>query len=83
MNSLVDAAHHIGQLPINLRELKPDFWLSNCHKWLMGQRSVAVLYVSKPFQHLVSSLPIGNTYTKRSAPSILAEGTRTFFLLIR
>lgn len=26
--SLVDAAHHLGQLPVDLKKVQPDFWLS-------------------------------------------------------
>lgn len=46
--SLVDAAHQIGQLPVNLKESQPSMWISNCHKWLHSHRGGAVLYVSKP-----------------------------------
>ncbi|GAA5982857.1 hypothetical protein JCM10908_006812 [Rhodotorula pacifica] len=60
--SLVDAAHQIGQMPVSLRKTKPDFWLSNCHKWLHAHRGVAVFYVDKKYQHLVHSSPIGHYY---------------------
>lgn len=46
--SVVDAAHSLGQEPdIHLKEARPDFWVSNCHKWLYAKRGCAVLYMSR------------------------------------
>nr|GAT59526.1 PLP-dependent transferase [Mycena chlorophos] len=62
--SLVDAAHLIGQeTNLRLNEVDPDFWVSNCHKWLYAKRSAAVLYVPKRNQHLIkSSFPTSGAY---------------------
>ncbi|KAF9223652.1 PLP-dependent transferase [Gyrodon lividus] len=62
--SVVDAAHSIGQeLDINLSAARPDFWVSNCHKWLFSKRGSAVLYVPKRNQHLIRSpIPTPDTY---------------------
>ncbi|BGP53102.1 hypothetical protein JCM8202_004186 [Rhodotorula sphaerocarpa] len=64
--SLVDGAHQIGQLPVSLRQTKPDFFISNAHKWLHAHRGVAIFYVDKKFQHLVHSYPIGHFYGSKS-----------------
>ncbi|KAI0303839.1 PLP-dependent transferase [Multifurca ochricompacta] len=54
--TVVDAAHSVGQEPnINLSEARPDFWVSNCHKWLFAKRPCAILYVPKRNQHLIQS----------------------------
>lgn len=53
--SLVDGAHGIGAIPIDLKKADPDFFVSNCHKWLYAHRSNAFLYV-----------PIRNRHIQRS-----------------
>lgn len=35
------------QLNIDLSAVQPDFWVSNCHKWLYAKRGCAVLYAAK------------------------------------
>ncbi|KAF8075269.1 pyridoxal phosphate-dependent transferase [Lyophyllum atratum] len=62
--SVVDGAHSVGQeVDINLSEAQPDFWVSNCHKWLSAKRAAAILYVPKRNQHIVkTSLPTSHTY---------------------
>ncbi|PBK87096.1 hypothetical protein ARMGADRAFT_1085855 [Armillaria gallica] len=61
---VVDAAHAIGQQKgIQLDQVKPDLWISNCHKWLVEKRSAAVLYAPKRDQYIVkSSFPTSSTY---------------------
>lgn len=52
----------VGQLPVDLRQARPDFWVSNVHKWLYVHRGAAILYVAKRHQHLMHSIPIGQYY---------------------
>ncbi|KAF8647322.1 hypothetical protein AX16_006784 [Volvariella volvacea WC 439] len=69
--SVVDAAHSIGQETyIDLHTVDPDFWVSNCNKWLYAKRGCAVMYVPFRNQPLIKDTllpaliyPMGVTHT--------------------
>mmetsp|Transcript_26449 Transcript_26449/g.103049 ORF Transcript_26449/g.103049 Transcript_26449/m.103049 type:complete len:314 (-) Transcript_26449:1256-2197(-) len=44
--SIVDGAHSLGALEINLERIRADMYTSNGHKWLMNQRGCAFIGVS-------------------------------------
>ncbi|KAL1940493.1 hypothetical protein VTO73DRAFT_9065 [Trametes versicolor] len=75
--AVVDAAHSIGQEPdINLSEAKPDFWITDCHKWLYAKRGCAVLYVPKRNQHVIkSSIPTSHEYVHAGSAKAREKGT--------
>ncbi|EIW53854.1 PLP-dependent transferase [Trametes versicolor FP-101664 SS1] len=75
--AVVDAAHSIGQEPdINLSAAKPDFWVTDCHKWLYAKRACAVLYVPMRNQHIIkSSIPTSHEYVPAGSAAAREKGT--------
>ncbi|CCH42703.1 hypothetical protein BN7_2247 [Wickerhamomyces ciferrii] len=60
--SLVDAAHGIGLLDLNLDELQPDFLASDLYKWYYTPRGSALLYVNPKHHKSIHTLPISHFY---------------------
>lgn len=61
----VDAAHAIGSVRVDVKEIGADYYVSNLHKWLFCPPAVAFLYcrnsnVSSDLHHPVVSHEYGN-----------------------
>lgn len=60
---LLDAAHGIGMIPLDLETLGASYVTSNCHKWLCAPKGTAFLYVRKDKQEKIQPLTISHGHT--------------------
>ncbi|XP_052092724.1 uncharacterized protein LOC127729109 [Mytilus californianus] len=74
--SLIDGAHAPGQIPLNLRQLKADFYIGNLHKWLYTPKGCAILYIKKDHKDYIKPLAISHGYKKGILTDFFHQGTR-------
>ncbi|MGI9146623.1 MAG: aminotransferase class V-fold PLP-dependent enzyme [Chloroflexota bacterium] len=56
--TVIDGAHALGQIELNLKELGADFYGGNCHKWLSAPKGSGFLYVHPEHQQVVQPVVV-------------------------
>ena len=54
--SMVDGAHAIGTVDLNLSEMGCDFYINSCHKWLLGPKGTGMVYIDQAHQNKLRPL---------------------------
>ncbi len=58
LTTIIDAAHSVGQLPLDLDRLGADFVVGNLHKWALAPKSAAFLHARRDAQARLEPLVV-------------------------
>jgi isopenicillin-N epimerase len=73
---LVDGAHGPGQVGLDLPSLGVDWYVGNCHKWLMSAKGCAFLWASPERQQDLHPVTISHGFNKGFLAEFDWTGTR-------
>jgi isopenicillin-N epimerase len=73
---LVDGAHAPGQVPLDMQAIGADWYVGNCHKWLMAPKGAAFIWASPAHQSGLHPVTISHGYDRGFLEEFDWTGTR-------
>jgi isopenicillin-N epimerase len=73
---LIDGAHAPGMLSLDVPAIGADWYVGNCHKWLMAPKGSCFLWAPQASQHDLHPLAISHGYRQGFAAEFDWTGTR-------
>jgi isopenicillin-N epimerase len=56
--TIIDGAHTPGQIPLDLESIDADFYIGNCHKWMLSPKGSGFLYTRPDRQKMIDPLVV-------------------------
>lgn len=75
---LVDGAHALGGLDLDVTDLGADFYVSNAHKWLCSPKGAAFLYVKPKYQATIRPMAISHGFGSGFCSEFVWTGLRDY-----
>ncbi|KAK9829074.1 hypothetical protein WJX72_003762 [[Myrmecia] bisecta] len=79
---LIDGAHALGMLDVDLNLLGADFFVANCHKWLCAPKGSAMLWVREQHHDLIKPLIISHGAGCGFTSDFIWDGCRDYSPLL-
>jgi len=76
--TIIDGAHAAGQIPLDLSNSQADFYIGNCHKWMLSPKGAGFIYANPKVQEIIEPLIVSWGYQSRTNPP--RESTYVDFL---
>jgi isopenicillin-N epimerase len=68
--SIIDGAHVVGQMPLDLTALDADFYTSNLHKWVCAPKGCAFMYARRELHNWLHAAIISWGYSTEITPML-------------
>lgn len=75
---LIDGAHAPGMIALSLRDLSPDWYTGNCHKWLFAPKGCAFLWTHPSRQTMTHPTVISHGFSQGYIPEFDFIGTKDY-----
>jgi selenocysteine lyase/cysteine desulfurase len=79
---VVDAAHALGAIDVNVPALGVHYWVSNCHKWLCAPKGSAVLWVAPSHQQFLRPVVVSHAHLHGLSSAFVWDGCRDYGSLL-
>jgi len=72
---LIDGAHAVGTLDVNITKLDPDWYIGSLHKWCFTNKGVGFLYTSSINQSFTKNIIVSHNHKKDYMRNFFMSGT--------